>query len=77
MQGINKKESKVTKIRQMYQFIPFGDNTDQRKLQCDWMRGTRGHKQPKVTLVDATFPWWISSSKKSEILTGSFQCHCW
>ena len=56
MQEINKKESKVKKIRQMYQFIPSGDNTNQRKLQCDWTRGTRGHKQPKVTLVDASFP---------------------
>ena len=58
-----------------YPFIPSRDD-DQRILKSDWTRGTSGHSQPMV-VVDAFFPWWLSSCKKLNVLIGSFQGHYW
>ena len=33
------------------------DNGDQRILQSDWMRGTKGHTQPNLAVSDPTFPY--------------------
>ena len=39
-----------------HQLIPSRDIDDQRNLQFDWSRGTTGNTQPKVLVLDCTFP---------------------
>ena len=43
-------------IRQRYQLIPSRDIDDQRILESDNFKGTRGHIQLRVVVLNATFP---------------------
>ena len=42
-------------FRQKYQLIPSLDNDDQRILELDWFKGTPGHSQPRVIVLNAAF----------------------
>ena len=42
--------------RQRYQLITSRDFDDQRIPESDWTRGTPDHTQPRVVVLDATFP---------------------
>ena len=39
-----------------YQLISCTDFDDQKILKFDWTRSTPGQTQPKVVVIDATFP---------------------
>ena len=56
-----------------YQLISSRNIVDQRISQSDWTKGTPGNTQPKLAVLDVTFPRWLSPLKKSKILIGSFQ----
>ena len=60
-----------------YWLIPFTDIDDQWILQSNWTRGITEHTQPKVVVSDATFLWWLSSSKESKRLLDSVRRHWW
>lgn len=40
-------------------------------LQFDWTKDTTGHTHSKVTILDATIPWWLAPWKK-KISSDSF-----
>ena len=46
----------MTLARQRYQLIPSRNTDGQKILESDWTRGTPGHTQPKMAVLDATFP---------------------
>ena len=56
-----------------YQLIPSRDINDVWILKSDWTKATPGHTQPKVAVLDATFPWLLSPCKISNISIG-FSC---
>ena len=53
--------------RLSYQWILSRVIDNQRILQSDWTRGTPGHTQPKVVVLDATFSLGISPCQKTKI----------
>ena len=50
--------------------IPSRDISDQWILKSDWTRATPGYTQPRVVVLDATFPWLLSLCKRSNISIG-------
>ena len=49
----------------------------QRVLESDWIKNTPGQTQPRVVILDATFLWWLSPSRKSKISSGNIQSNWW
>ena len=39
-----------------YQLISSGDINDKKILGSDWSKSTTGHTQPRMVVVNATFP---------------------
>ena len=56
-------EKRLTMVRQSYQLILSRDIDYQRILESDWAKGTPGHTQKRVVILDTTFPWWLSQYK--------------
>ena len=56
-----------------YWLIPPKYIDDQTILQSDWLRGTTGHTQPEVVILNDTFLWWLSPCKKSKRSLDSIQ----
>ena len=48
---------KIIMVRQRYQPIPSRDIDDQRILGSDWPKGKPGHTQPRLVILNVTFPW--------------------
>ena len=53
----------MTKVWQRYQLFPSRNIDDQETLESDLPKGKPGHTQPRMAVSNATFPWWLSSSK--------------
>ena len=53
-----------------YQLILSRDATIK---EYDCIRGTTDHTKSKVAVSDPTFPWWLSSCKKSLVSIHSFR----
>ena len=63
--------------RQLYQSITSRDIDDQRILESDWTSGKPSGTQPRMVVLDVTFPWWLSPRKKLKISIGFFLWYCW
>lgn len=49
-------EKRLTMVRQSHQLILSRDIDYQRILESDWAKGTPGHTQKRVVILDTTFP---------------------
>ena len=61
--------------------LPSVDDYLHAKNQSYWLippnRGPTGHAQPKVIVPDATFPWWLTTYRKTNVSVDSFRTYWW